>query len=147
MELNEINGIGEARKKSLEESGIFSAEDLINYFPYKYYDFSKTEPYFNDGNVRLISATVIENPKIIKARTGLTMVTCKMNDEVGHTFNAVWYNQIYIKATLFLGAEIYLYGKNSPSKKNTFIVSNYLQFLFFLHHFRRYMFPDSFHSE
>ncbi|MBQ8425712.1 MAG: ATP-dependent DNA helicase RecG [Clostridia bacterium] len=122
MDLKEITGIGEVRKKSLEESGIFSAEDLINYFPYKYYDFSKTEPYFDDGNVRLISATVIENPKIIKARTGLTMVTCKMNDEVGHTFNAVWYNQIYIKNNLFLGAEVYLYGKNSPSKKNTFVV-------------------------
>jgi len=122
MELTEITGIGEARKKSLEESGIFLAEDLVNYFPYKYYDFSKTEPYSDDGNVRLISATVIEKPKVVKARTGLTMVTCKMNDEIGHTFNAVWYNQIYIRNNLFLGAEIYLYGKNSPSKKNTFIV-------------------------
>ena len=41
MELESISGIGKARKQSFEENGIFSAEDLISYFPYKYYDFSK----------------------------------------------------------------------------------------------------------
>ena len=41
MELEQISGIGKARKKSFEENGIFSCEDLINYFPYKYYDFNK----------------------------------------------------------------------------------------------------------
>lgn len=123
MELTCIKGIGEARKKSFEENGIFSCEDLINYFPYKYYDFSKTEPYADDGNVRLIKATVIENPKLIKARANLTFVSCKMNDEIGHTFTAIWFNQTFIKSQLYLGLNVYLYGKNSPKKKNTFNVS------------------------
>ena len=123
MELTAIKGIGESRKKSFEENGIFSCEDLINYFPYKYYDFSKTEPFADDGNVRLIKATATESPKIVKIRTSLSFVTCKMIDEVGHSFNAVWYNQTYVKTQIYLGAELYLYGKNSPSKKNTFIVN------------------------
>lgn len=122
MELIDINGIGEIRKKSLEESGIFSTEDLVNFFPYKYYDFTKTEPFASDGNVRLIKATIIQNATIIKVRTGLSFVSCKVCDEIGHEFNAVWYNQTYIKSTLFLGEELYLYGKNSPTKKNTFVV-------------------------
>lgn len=122
MELKDISGIGEVRRKALEDSGIFSTDDLINYFPYKYYDFTKTEPFADDGNVRLIFAQVVENPKLVKTKTHLTMVTCKMMDEVGHNFTAVWYNQIYIKATLFLGQEIYLYGKNSKTKKNFFTV-------------------------
>ncbi len=119
----EIKGIGEARQKSLAEAGIFSAEDLINYFPYKYYDFSKTEPFADDGRVKLIKAQIIEPPKIVKTKTKLTFVTAKANDETGHTFTAIWYNQTYIKSILFLGGEFYLYGKNSPSKKNTFVVS------------------------
>ena len=123
MELTEIKGIGEARKKSFEENGIFSCEDLISYFPYKYYDFSKTEPFADDGNVRLIKATATESPKIVKIKASFSFVTCKMLDEVGHSFNAVWYNQTYVKSQIYLGAELYLYGKNSPSKKNTFVVN------------------------
>jgi len=122
MELTKIKGIGEARKKSFEENGIFSCEDLISYFPYKYYDFTKTEPFSDDGKVRLIKATAIENPKIVKAKGNLSFVICKMNDEIGHTFQAVWFNQTFIKSQLYLGITVYLYGKNSPKKKNTFNV-------------------------
>lgn len=122
MELTAIKGIGTARKKAFEDAGIFSCEDLINYFPYKYYDFSKTEPFADDGNVRLIKALVIDNPKIVKARANLCFVTCKVNDETGHTFNAVWFNQAFIKSVIYLGQTIFLYGKNSPKKKNTFNV-------------------------
>ena len=122
MELTSIKGIGEARKKSFEENGIFSCEDLISYFPYKYYDFTKTEPFADDGKVRLIKATAIESPKIVKARGNLSFVICKMNDEMGHTFQAVWFNQTFIRSQLYLGITVYLYGKNSPKKKNTFNV-------------------------
>ena len=122
MELIDIPGIGEVRKKSLENSDIFSVQDLINFFPYKYYDFTKTESFFNDGNIRLIKAKVVEGAKIVKVRAGLSFVTCKMSDEIGNIFNAVWYNQTYIKSTLGLDEEFYLYGKNSPTKKNTFVV-------------------------
>ncbi len=122
MELTNIKGIGKARAAAFEDAGVFSCEDLINYFPYKYYDFSKTEAFADDGNVRLIKALVVDNPKIVKARTNLSFVTCKMNDEIGHTFNAVWFNQTFIKSSLYLGQTVFLYGKNSPKKKNTFNV-------------------------
>ena len=122
MELTAIKGIGSARKKAFEDAGIFSCEDLVNYFPYKYYDFSKTEPFADDGNVRLIKALVIDNPKIVKARANLSFITCKVNDEIGHTFNAVWFNQTFIKSQLYIGQTIFLYGKNSSKKKNTFNV-------------------------
>lgn len=122
MELTVIKGIGSARKKAFEDANIFSCEDLINYLPYKYYDFSKTEPFSDDGNVRLIKALVIDNPKIVKARTNLSFITCKLNDEIGHSFNAVWFNQAFIKSQLYIGQTVYLYGKNSPKKKNTFNV-------------------------
>lgn len=122
MELKDISGIGEVRRKSLENNGIFTTDDLINYFPYKYYDFTKSEPFSNDGNIRLILSQVAENPKLIKTRTNLVMVTCKMIDESGNYFTAVWYNQTYIKSNLFIGMEIYLYGKNSNTKKGYFTV-------------------------
>ena len=123
MELEQISGIGKSRKKSFEENDIFSCEDLIAYFPYKYYDFSKTSGFADDGKVKLIKATVYDNAKLVKIRSNFSFVTCKMGDEFGHEFNAIWYNQPYIKQTLYIGQEIYLYGKNSPTKKNTFVVT------------------------
>ena len=123
MELEQISGIGKSRKKSFEENDIFSCEDLIAYFPYKYYDFSKTSGFADDGKVKLIKATVYDNAKLVKIRSNFSFVTCKMGDEFGHEFNAIWYNQPYIKQTLYIGEEIYLYGKNSPTKKNTFVVT------------------------
>lgn len=123
MELEQISGIGKSRKKSFEENDIFSCEDLISYFPYKYYDFSKTSGFADDGKVKLIKATVYDNAKLVKIRSNFSFVTCKMGDEFGHEFNAIWYNQPYIKQTLYIGQEIYLYGKNSPTKKNTFVVT------------------------
>lgn len=128
MELTKLAGIGKRRESELKSSGIFSAEDLLNTFPYKYYDFSKTEPFCDDGKVRLIFATVIENPKIVAAKRNLTFITCKMTDEVGHKFSAMWFNQTYVKSQLFLGEQLYLYGKNSPTKKNTFIVTLFKKF-------------------
>lgn len=122
MELSSLKGVGESRKKAFEDAGIFSCEDLINYLPYKYYDFSKTEPFADDGNVRLIKALVIENPKIIRARANLSFVSCKVNDETGHTFTAIWFNQTFVKSLIYLGQTVFLYGKNSPKKKNTFNV-------------------------
>lgn len=123
MELTKLKGIGTNRAKSFEENGIFSCEDLVNYFPYKYYDFSKTEPFDNDGNVRLIKAMAVEPAKLVKTRTSLSFVSCVMIDEVGQKFTAVWYNQPYIKTQIYLGSRLYLYGKNSPTKKNTLIVN------------------------
>ncbi|MBQ8451529.1 MAG: ATP-dependent DNA helicase RecG [Clostridia bacterium] len=123
MELKDLSGIGPAREKSFNENGIFSPYDLINYYPYKYYDFSKTEPYSDDGKARIIKSTVIDNPSIVHVRGKMSFITCKMADEVGHKFNAVWFNQTYLKSTLYLGAELFLFGKNSKTKKNTFNVN------------------------
>lgn len=122
MELSEITGIGKVREKALADAGILSASDLICYFPYKYYDFSKTEPFAEDGKVRLCKGMVIEVPKLVKIRKNFSFVSVKVQDEVGHKFTAIWYNQTYIKSQLYLGQELYLYGKNSPKKKNTLVV-------------------------
>jgi len=123
MELTKLKGIGTNRAKSFKENGIFSCEDLVNYFPYKYYDFSKTEPFDNDGNVRLIKAMAVEPAKLVKTRSNLSFVSCVMIDEIGQKFTAIWYNQPYVKSQVYLGARLYLYGKNSPTKKNTLIVN------------------------
>lgn len=123
MDLMEITGIGKARKESFENNGIFSCEDLINYLPFKYYDFSKTSAFADDGIVKLIKATVCEEAKIIRVRGNLSFVSCKMTDEFSNKFTAIWFNQVFMKSVLKMGECFYIYGKSSQTKKNTFNVT------------------------
>lgn len=123
MDLMEITGIGKTRKASFENNGIFSCEDLINYLPFKYYDFSKTSAFADDGIVKLIKATVCVDAKIIKVRGNLSFVSCKMTDEFSNKFTAIWFNQVFMKPVLKVGECFYIYGKSSPTKKNTFNVT------------------------
>ena len=124
MELTAIKGIGEKRKKLFEENNIFSCEDLINYFPYKYLDFSTAEPFAEDGRVKLIKVKTVENAKIITSgKKHLVIVSCKVKDDFDHIFTAVWFNQKYLTSQLKESTDLFVYGKNSPTKRNHFNVS------------------------
>ncbi len=122
MELNQLKGLGKVKLQQLYDAGIFSCEDLLNYFPKKYYDF-KNYACFNDDNFnKVILCIVIEQPKVVKFK-GISYVSVKVRDSAGTIFSAVWYNQLYIRNVLILGEKYYLYGKNSPKKAKTFVVA------------------------
>lgn len=121
MNLSELKGVGKTRLQQLNDAGIFCMQELLNYFPKKYYDFTKQSGFFEDYISRVIFANLLEEPKVIRFK-GLNYTSCKMIDSYGNKFTAIWYNQPYIKATLNAEESYYLYGKNSPKKKNTFVV-------------------------
>lgn len=122
MELSQLKGVGKIKLQQLNDAGIFSCEDLINYFPQKYYDFKNYACYNDDDFSKIILCIVIEEPKVVKFK-GINYVSVKVRDSSGTIFNAVWYNQLYIKSTLIVGEKYFLYGKNSPKRSRTFVVS------------------------
>lgn len=121
MELSQLKGIGKNRLSQLNDAGIFCTQDLLNYFPKKYYDFTDLSPFSEDNLNKILLATVIADPKVVHFK-GLSYTSCKMTDSFGNTFTAIWYNQTFISGMLKNGLLYYLYGKNSPKKKNTFVV-------------------------
>ena len=122
MELSELKGIGKTRLNQLADAGIFSTRDLINFFPKKYYDFSKCDVFEEDNISKIVLAEVLTEPKVVRFK-GMNYAICKAKDEKNNIFNVIWYNQPYIKSAIKIGLSYYLYGKNSPKKKNTFVVS------------------------
>ena len=122
MELKNLKGIGKTKLEQLTEAGIFSCLDLINYFPKKYYDFKNYSTFNGDNFNKIILCEVIEEPKVVRIKA-LNYTSVKVRDTIGVVFTAVWYNQTYIKSTLIVGEQYYLYGKNSPKKARTFVVS------------------------
>lgn len=125
MELKEIKGLGQARIETLNSHNIFSVEDLIFHFPRFYYDLDNPDTFQEDGKYKLIKATVISQVSVIRIRKNFNYSMCKCVDINGHVFNAVWYNQTYLKRAISENDTLYLYGKNSQTKKNYFVVSTY----------------------
>ena len=125
MELKEIKGLGQARIETLESHNINTAEDLIFHFPRFYYDLDNPDTFAEDGKYKLIKATVLSEISVVRIRKNFNYSMCKCSDTSGHIFSCIWYNQTYLKRAINSGDILYLYGKNSQTKKNYFVVSTY----------------------
>lgn len=125
MELKEIKGLGKTRIETLNSHNIFSVEDLIFHFPRFYYDLDNPDTFKEDGKYKLIKATVISPISVVRIRKNFNYSMCKCMDSDGNIFNSIWYNQTYLKNAISEDDTLYLYGKNSQTKKNYFVVSTY----------------------
>jgi len=125
MDLKNIKGLGSKRIETLKEKGIETVEDLALYFPKTYYNLNSKDYFKEDGKFKLLKATVISDVKVARIKSNFSYSFCECKDITNQTFKAVWYNQPYIKQAINFGDKLYIYGKNSNTKKNYFIVSNY----------------------
>ena len=95
----------DVQKKSLARLGLYTARDLMYYFPARYGDFSKLS-YVKDiskGEQPIIYAEVksIHAKKAWKTKMSMTEAT--LIDSAGDTIKAVWYSQPYISKMLTEG--------------------------------------------
>lgn len=112
MLLTSVKGISDKRQKDFNKLNIFTAEDLIRFFPRNYLDLTHTvslfECYHND--VVLLSCKIISNPVSVAAgRRPFVKVWCA--DENGERFSAIWFNSLYVKSKLICGEEYLFYGR------------------------------------
>ena len=113
MQLKELRGISEKREKDLNKLNIFTAEDLVRYFPRAYLDLTQqaklSDCYHND--VALIACRVISPPQAVYAgRRPFVKVWC---EQAGERFSALWFNAPYVKNNLHAGEEYLFYGRVS----------------------------------
>ena len=66
MELRDIKGFGEKRIDTLNSEGIYTEYDLLNYLPYKYYDFGRIDAFnANAESAILVKAKAVLEPKCV----------------------------------------------------------------------------------
>ena len=124
MELKEVKGLGEIRLKALAEAGIFTCIDLLNHFPKMYYNFEDVEGFCADDRYKLLKVQLISKPKLIKGKANFSFVSCYAKDFIsGEKLTLTWFGQTYISSILKGKDTLFVYGKNSPTKKSNFIVS------------------------
>ena len=97
--------------KSLAEIGITRVEDLLEYFPRKYVDFSAPKKFAELlPNEEATVVGTVQNLRTFRTRTGRTVISARLFGEDG-ALNLTWFNQTFISRLLRNGDEIAISGK------------------------------------
>lgn len=96
-----LKGIGEKRKVSFNEYGIYTIRDLLYHFPYKYKDITKRELFKDkiDGDEIVSWVRVAGKPYYKRKSSALNFISVYLSD--GHNkVKATFFNQPYLLKTL-----------------------------------------------
>lgn len=122
-ELETIEGIGPKTKELLNKIKIYTVEDLLNYYPYRY-DIIKRSDLSNlsDGDKIIIDGIVEGQPTTIYINKSLKKMIFRISTKT-MILNITLYNRAHLYPDLKSGKEITIIGKYNKLK-NTVIVSD-----------------------
>lgn len=128
MELKDIKGIGEKKITLLNKLGIFTVNNLLEYFPYSYIDttkFKKISEITEEGSYsyRLKIISLMENRK--KRNIRITKFLA-MDEEMNYC-TIVYFNNIFISKNLKINNVYEMYGRAKLLGKNVEIQSPTMQ--------------------
>ena len=111
MELLDIKGIGEKTKNLFNRLSIFTAEDLLYYYPrdYEYYSEPKQIIDLKVGNIETVK--VIISSKVNVLRRGKLNMTYVTVSDGSRKMKATWFNIPYISKYLNVGRIVVLRGR------------------------------------
>lgn len=121
--LEDIKGIGPKTLKLFQNLNIFTIQDLITYYPYKYklYHPVTLENYEENTEV-LINGYVASDAKIYYIKRNLNKISFRLNNGT-KLINVTIFNRPFIKQHLLLNKYISVIGKYNV-KTNTFTASD-----------------------
>ncbi|MFZ2192776.1 MAG: ATP-dependent DNA helicase RecG [Candidatus Moraniibacteriota bacterium] len=99
--------------KALEKLGLLTIRDFLQYFPFRYDDFSKNIQLSDEyiGEIVTICGKIVSTKlnRIFKRKLTIAEVICE--DENGTLLKATWFNQPFIIENLAVGSVVRLSGK------------------------------------
>lgn len=122
-ELETIEGVGPKTKELLNKIKIYTVEDLLNYYPYRY-DIIKRSDLSNlsDGDKIIIDGIVEGQPTTIYINKSLKKMIFRISTKA-MILNVTLYNRAHLYSDLKSGKEVTIIGKYNKLK-NTVIVSD-----------------------
>lgn len=123
MELEKLDKIGPKTAKTLNNFGIYSAEDLIRNYPYRFLIFAKRDinnPKYYD---EFVSDGIVESmPTLNFFRGKMNRLTFRCNVQ-NKIVKVVIFNRAFLKQNIIIGKEVTIIGKYDP-KKETIVATN-----------------------
>lgn len=125
MELENIPKIGNKTLNDLHKLNIFTTNDLINFYPYRYNFYNPTNINTVQDNIIITINGIIEStPKIVFIKRNLNYLTFRVLSS-NKLINVTIFNRAFMKNNLIVGKSICLTGKYN-TEKNLFTASNIL---------------------
>lgn len=122
MELANIKRIGPKSITLLNKLNIYTIDDLINYYPYRYNVYKPTNLENCEENTSItINATIESTPRLSYIRRNFNRLSFKALTN-NLLINATIFNRAFLYKNLDVGKNIMLVGKYDK-KKNTFVAS------------------------
>ncbi len=117
MELKEIKGIGAQLEKKLGALGIATIGNLLSFFPSKYIDLGLPTSviYAEEGQFYLFEGEVVRLRESSSRKKSFTVTFKDTVSKKPTYFNAIFYNQPYLKAEFEIGKIFRLFSKISDS--------------------------------
>jgi len=106
-----LKGVGPNRAVKLNKLGIYTVEDLLNYFPTKYEDrrIIKNINELNDEKKALLKVKIYDRPIKSRVRKNMTIIKAVALDETGF-IDLVFFNQDHLFDKLNLNDLYYVFG-------------------------------------
>lgn len=123
MELEKLDKIGPKTAKTLNNLGIYSSEDLIRNYPYRFLIFAKRDinnPKYYD---EFVSDGIVESmPTLNFFRGKMNRLTFRCNVQ-NKIVKVIIFNRAFLKPNIIIGKEVTIIGKYDP-KKETIVATN-----------------------
>ena len=120
MELTDIKGVGPKTLEHLHELGIYTLDDLLTNYPYRYDLFEPTNLTEQYDNERIAINVIVETTATTAfIRKNFNKLQFRVNHN-GKVMYAVIFNRAFLKPHIVIGKTITLVGKYDV-KRNTFI--------------------------
>ncbi|WP_128894298.1 ATP-dependent DNA helicase RecG [Longirhabdus pacifica] len=111
ISVEQVKGIGSQKGIILQQLGISSVGDLLDYYPYRYEDYRLRELHeVTDGEKITVQGIIYSQPSVQHFGKKKSRLYCKVY--VGkRLISAVWFNQAYLKEKITPSRELILSGK------------------------------------
>lgn len=115
-DLEKIKGIGYKTKEQLNKLGIFSVEDLIYYYPFRYELLKRSNILTLEEDEKIIIDGKIESkPVVFRFKRNMNKMSFRMLIE-GMIIQVVIFNRAFLVSHLVIGKEITVIGKWDKNK-------------------------------
>ena len=105
-DLNLVKGIGKVSINNLNKLGIYTVDDLINYYPFRYEVLKQTS--LEEENV--IVSGIIESSVIVNFFKKMNKLSFRLNTN-GKLVNVIIFNRGFLKNNLQIGKTVTVIGK------------------------------------
>lgn len=115
MDVSTVKGVGKSVAEKLATLGIYTVEDLINYYPRRYDDYSELTPIVQLQPGAVSIEVSVKQVKGRYVRRGMHITEAIASDDTG-SVRLVWFNQPYRAGAIKPGIKYFVSGEFQMSR-------------------------------